>query len=249
LLFELAVLGGVADVLLLRLAHRGKAPLHRRQDLRRVVDRQRRLRHHRELVGLRDLHALDVVDVLDQVDALAELAHRAFDLGVALVADHDEVVALLVQLGDLDVHLAHQRAGRVEDREAARLGLLAHRLAHAVSAEDERGAGRHVGQVLDEDRALGLQVVDDVGVVHDLVAHVDRRAELHQRALDDLDRAVDTGAEATRLGEQHLFDAAHGRRHHSTPISWTSKVTGRPASGWLKSNSSASSPTSRTTPA
>ncbi len=38
-------------------------------------------------------------------------------------------------------------------------------------------AGGHVGQVFDEDRALGAQAVDDEAVVHDLVADVDRRAE------------------------------------------------------------------------
>ena len=83
--------------------------------------------------------------------------------------------------------------------------------------------------------------------MHDLVAHVDRRAELRERALDDLDRAIDAGAEAARLGEQDVIDT--GVTHHSTPMSWTSKVSGWPASGWLKSNSSQSSPTSRTTPA
>ena len=106
-----------------------------------------------------------------------------------------------------------------------------------MRAEHQRRTGRHFGQVLDEDRALGLQVVDDIGVVHDLVAHVDRRAELRQRALDDLDRTVDAGAEAARLGQHDLFQP--GVCHHSTPISCTSKVTGWPASGWLKSNSSA----------
>ena len=76
-----------------------------------------------------------------------------------------------------------------------------------------------------------------MGVVHDLVPHVDRAAELLERALDDLDRAVDAGAEAARLGQDHLL-------HHSTPIRSTSKRTGWPASGWLKSNSTA--PSSRT---
>jgi hypothetical protein len=37
-------------------------------------------------------------------------------------------------------------------------------------------------------------------VVHDFVAHVDRRAELDQRALDDLDGALDAGAEAAGIG-------------------------------------------------
>ena len=31
---------------------------------------------------------VDIVHVLDQVDAFGQLAHRALDLGVALVADH-----------------------------------------------------------------------------------------------------------------------------------------------------------------
>ena len=101
-------------------------------------------------------------------------------------------------------------------REAARRRFPAHRLRHAVGAEDESRAGRDVGEVLDEDRALGLEVVDDVGVVDDLVAHVDRRAELVQRALDDLDRAIDAGAEAARLGEDDFFEAhrraTRGRR-------------------------------------
>ena len=112
-----------------------------------------------------------------------------------------------------------------------------------------------------------LQVVDDVGVVHDLVAHVDRRAEALQRALDDLDGAVDAGAKAARLGEDDFFESWPGagprqgrpsplggserreRAQNRIPISCTSKVTGRPASGWLKSKTSASSSTSRTTPA
>jgi hypothetical protein len=36
--------------------------------------------------------------------------------------------------------------------------------------------------------------------VDDFVAHVDGRAELLQGTLDDLDRTVDAGAEAARLG-------------------------------------------------
>ena len=63
---------------------------------------------------------------------------------------------------------------------------------------------RHLVQLLDEHRALGAQVVDHELVVHDLVAHVDRRAVQLERALDDRDGAVDAGAEAARLGEQDL---------------------------------------------
>jgi hypothetical protein len=48
------------------------------------------------------------------------------------------------------------------------------------------------------------QVLDHVLVVHDLVAHVDRRAALLERALDDLDRALDAGAETAGIGEQDV---------------------------------------------
>ena len=90
------------------------------------------------------------------MNAVVELAHRALDLGMALVSDHDELVAFAVQLGNLDVHLGHQRAGGVKHLKAARLRFLLHRAADAVGAEHQGGAGRHFGQVFDEDRALGL---------------------------------------------------------------------------------------------
>jgi hypothetical protein len=80
-----------------------------------------------------------------------------------------------------------------------------------VGAEDERRARRHVGEVLDEDRALALEVVDDVGVVDDLVADVDRRAELVQRALDDLDRAIDA-AQKPRGSARTTSSSTTGRR-------------------------------------
>jgi hypothetical protein len=42
-----------------------------------------------------------------------------------------------------------------------------------VRREDHDRAARHVGQLVDEHRALGAQLLDHVAVVHDLVAHVD----------------------------------------------------------------------------
>jgi len=45
-----------------------------------------------------------------------------------------------------------------------------------------------------------------VPVVHDLVPHVHRGPETRERGLDDLDGAIDAGAEAARVGQQD----AHG---------------------------------------
>ncbi|MPM97279.1 hypothetical protein SDC9_144452 [bioreactor metagenome] len=144
------------------------------------------------------------------MNAFGKLAHRALDLGVSLVADHDELVALLGELGYLDVHLGDQRTGGVENLKAPRLGLALHGLAHAVGAEHQGGARRHLVQVFDEDRALVLQIVHHIGVVHDFMAHIDRAAKLLQRALDDLDGAIHTGAEAARLGKNDFLGFLHG---------------------------------------
>ena len=54
-------------------------------------------------------------------------------------------------------------------------GLVLDRRRHAVGAEDRDRPGRNVGDLLDEDRALGAQRLDDVLVVDDLVKDVDRR--------------------------------------------------------------------------
>ncbi len=57
-------------------------------------------------------------------------------------------------------------------------------------------------ELVDEHRAQIAQAIDDEAIVDDLVADVDRRAELLERELDDLDRAVDSGAESARSGDQ-----------------------------------------------
>ena len=59
-------------------------------------------------------------------------------------------------------------------------------------------------EFFDEDRALGLQPLDDVFVVHDLVADIDGRAVNAQSLLDRVDGADDTGAEAARRAEENL---------------------------------------------
>src|SRR5277367_3611543 len=69
---------------------------------------------------------------------------------------------------------------------------------------------RNLRQILDEMRALGLQALYDVLVVHDLVAHVDRGTVFLQGALDDFDRADHAGAKTARLSEYHLHQRPPG---------------------------------------
>jgi hypothetical protein len=70
-----------------------------------------------------------------------------------------------------------------------------------MRGEDDRLGAVLLGDLvefLDKDRALGLEALDDVAIVHDLVADIDRRAIGLQRQHDDLDGTVDAGAEAAR---------------------------------------------------
>ena len=69
-------------------------------------------------------------------------------------------------------------------------------------------SGIVVVELVDEDRAALAQLLHDVLVVHDLLAHVDRRAVELERALDGLHGAVDAGAVAARGGEEELLDGS-----------------------------------------
>src|SRR5665213_2127490 len=86
---------------------------------------------------------------------------------------------------------------------AALAGARLDRAGDAVRAEDRHRARRNLVDLVDEPRTLGAQPLDDVPVVHDLVADVDRRPVLLDRALDDLDRALDAGAKPARLGQDY----------------------------------------------
>ena len=78
-------------------------------------------------------------------------------------------------------------------------GALLDRAGDAVRAENRDAALRDLVDLVDEMRALGAQPLDDMAVVHDLVADIDRRTVFFERALDDLDRPFDPGTEPSWL--------------------------------------------------
>ncbi len=122
---------------------------------------------------------------------------------MALMADQQDVVVVLGEPPHLVVHLGHQRTGGVDGAQLRARGLLVHLGRDAVGGEhDERALG-NLRVLLDEDRPARLEGADDVQVVDDLLAHVDRRAVVLEGVLDRLDGAVDACAVAARLGEQH----------------------------------------------
>ena len=62
---------------------------------------------------------------------------------------------------------------------------------------------RHLIQFVDEDRAFSSKVVDDIAVMHDLLAHIDRRAEGLEGNLDDIDGSHHACAEAAGLEKKN----------------------------------------------
>jgi hypothetical protein len=137
---------------------------------------------------------------------LGRLARRADHLFVALVADQHDVVVVGGEAARLDVHLGDQRAGRVDRPQAARGRLVVDGRGDAVRGQhDGRALGDLLG-LLDEDRAERLEPLDHVDVVHDLLAHVDRRAVDLQRLLDGLHGPVDACAVAAGLASRTRRD-------------------------------------------
>ena len=63
-------------------------------------------------------------------------------------------------------------------------------------------------RVSTERTPLSTERLDDVAIVNDLVAHVDRSAMLGQRPLDNIDRPNNASAKPARLGKNDLHSPA-----------------------------------------
>ena len=142
--------------------------------------------------------------LFDQDGALGRVAHGALDLFVPGVADEQDLRRPA---------LANRIASRctlVTSGQVASIACRSRSAAACTTAGETPCALKttcepvgHLVDLVDEDRALLLERRDDVDVVHDLLAHVHRRAVVLERLLDGDDRAVDSGAVSAGGGEQH----------------------------------------------
>ena len=112
------------------------------------------------------------------------------------MADQEHPVVPRREVTHLAVHLGDERAGGVDRLQATVDRVLTNVRRDAVGGEDHATPGGHLVELLDEHRAAPGQVGDDVRVVDDVAADVDRRAVPLERPLDDGDRSFDAGAEA-----------------------------------------------------
>ena len=138
---------------------------------------------------------------------------------MAGVADQNQSAPLLDIALALQMNLGDERTGRIEHRQTALGGILFDRARNAMGTENGHGTGRHLGQILDETRPLGLQRLDDAAVVNDLMADIDRRAIFGQGPLDDFDGPHHAGAKTPWLSQNDLHatsSPADGQRKDET---------------------------------
>ena len=204
------------------------APQHREDPLG-LAHRQGGLGRVGEIVAIGHLERLGLGDGLDQDHrALGQLAHGSDHFRVAAMSDQKNGPAVLVVPLDPPMDLADQGAGGIRIGQMAAFRLSRHPLRHAVRREHHERLIRHLVELLDEHRALGPQLVHHMTIVHDLVAHVDRRPVLGERLLDDLDGALDPRAEPARTGQQDVQLRAGHMAGHSPRRAWVPEVAGLP---------------------
>src|SRR6476646_9004696 len=102
------------------------------------------------------------------------------------------------------MHFGNERAGRIDISKAAALRLGRDRLGDSMSGKYDRTVVRNFVELVDEHGADRLQPIHHEAIMDDLVAHIDRRSEPLERQLDDLDRAIHAGAEASRRGDEDM---------------------------------------------
>jgi len=109
---------------------------------------------------------------------------------------------LLGELDGFNVDLGDERAGGVNDPEAAALAEFADGGRNAVSGVNDALAVGDVVDFMNEDCALFRQLIDDIAVMDDFAADIDGSAEGFKSDLNNIDRAHYASAEASRLEQQ-----------------------------------------------
>src|SRR5262249_28059908 len=179
-----------------------------------VVHAQCRLRDIGDRRFTSDREPLHIVSGLDEMDLTVELPHRALDFRMAGMTDEDDNASLVDVALPFEMYSSDQRADRVENRQSPRIGIVLDSARDTVRTENRHRTRRDFGQVLDKARALSLKAFDDVPVMHDLVAHVDGRAEFFERAFHNFDGSDNPGAESPRLRQNDF----HQPNRFETPF-------------------------------
>ena len=134
----------------------------------------------------------------------------ALHFRVTGMADKHTLATITAVFDDLHVYLGHQWAGGIKDFQIAPIRFLTHCLGNAVGAEYYNNIVRHFVEFIHKHHTPLPQVVHHVFVVHHFMAHIDGGAKLIQGALDNIDGAIHSGAEATGIGQLYSSGSGHG---------------------------------------
>jgi hypothetical protein len=204
----LAVLRGVANIVLSRPLDGRKALAQGIDHLGRVVHGKGRLGDKGEGLGIADRQGSHISLVLYEIHFSAlgaiELTQRAFHLRVPLMADENAFPALAAEFHDLHVHLGHEGTGGIEDLKLPSCGGLLHPPGHAMGTEDHHRIIGDFLELIDKARAALAEIFDHGAVVHHLMAHVDRRAKGGEGALHNVDGSIYPGAEPSGVSQLNL---------------------------------------------
>ena len=98
------------------------------------------------------------------------------------MADQQDLTSGSVVALGFDMHLRHQRTGRIEEKHPPQARCRGHCLRNAMRRKYHRGVGIwNFVQLLHKDGAFLSEILHYELVVNDLVAHVDRSAESGER--------------------------------------------------------------------
>ena len=214
----LAVGGGIANIFLVRAADIGETRPQRIDDSFGFINRQRGLAHVRQLIWIAYFQISHIRHCFHQQHAAwRQLPHSTLHFRVTGMADHDDLVAVLIQTRHFAVHLGNQRASGIKHAKTALRRFLLHRLGYAVRRINQRGAGRHICQFFDKNSSFGAQIVHHEFIVHHFVPHINRRAKQLQCPFHNIDGTVHPRAKAARIGQHNGF-----RHVFSSECGWSS---------------------------
>src|SRR6185437_14046243 len=204
---SLAILRRIANVLCTGAYDVLKAAKQGCDDAARIVDAKRSLRHVRDRGVLGKVQGIDVFFGLYQQDRAWNLSQRTLDFRMAGMADQDDGTPLSQVVAALRMHFRDEWTGRIEHTKASfgRLGLDL--FCDAVGTKNRYCIRRYFRKVFYKVRPTCLECVDHAFIVHDLVAHINRRPILVERPFDNLDRANDARTKPARFSENHPHTA------------------------------------------
>ena len=131
------------------------------------------------------------------------------------VADQDQRVPFFGELDGFHVDLCDQRTSRVDHAKLAAFAGFADFRRNSVRGVDYRSPCGNLFNAVHEDRALLLQFLDNVAVVDDLLADIDRRAEGLKGDANDIDGPHDTRAESAGFQEVVKSSLCYRTKHFS----------------------------------